>query len=206
MLIGVDWGGTKIEVIALADAGKELARTRAATPWSDYDGCLDLIAATGGSGRGVGRRRGNGGGRTAGLAGPADPDCQGSSSTWLNGHAVEDDLRRVLGREVRTSNDADCFAVSEATDGAGAGHRVVFGVILGTGAGAGIAVDGRAHHGPNYSAGEWGHNVLPRPDVSRDPGSGLLLRQARLPGALGLRSRRSPRTICGMPMSTSPSR
>ena len=108
-----------------------------------------------------------------GLPGSLDPRtriAKGASSTWLNGRAVEDDLRRVLGRDVRTSNDADCFAVSEATDGAGAGHRVVFGVILGTGAGAGIAVDGRAHHGPNHSAGEWGHNVLPLPDVTEIPG------------------------------------
>ena len=170
MLIGVDWGGTKIEVIALADAGTELARTRAATPWSNYDGCLDLIAGLVAQ---VEASVGDTGTVGVGLPGSLDPRtriAKGSSSTWLNGHAVEDDLRRVLGREVRTSNDADCFAVSEATDGAGAGHRVVFGVILGTGAGAGIAFEGRAHHGPNYSAGEWGHNVLPRPDVSEIPG------------------------------------
>jgi fructokinase len=96
--------------------------------------------------------------------------AKGASSTWLNGRAVEDDLRRVLERPVRTANDADCFAASEATDGAGRGHRLVFGVILGSGAGAGIAVDGRAHHGPNNSAGEWGHNPLPRPNISELPG------------------------------------
>jgi fructokinase len=108
-----------------------------------------------------------------GLPGSLDPRtgiAKGASSTWLNGRSAEADLVRVLGREVRTSNDADCFAVSEAVDGAGAGHRVVFGVILGSGAGAGIAVDGRAHHGPNNSAGEWGHNQLPRPDVTEIPG------------------------------------
>ncbi len=143
---------------------------RAATPWSDYEGCLELIAglvaqveaAAGGTGT-IG----------VGLPGSLDPRtrvAKGASSTWLNGRRAEDDLRRVLGREIRTSNDADCFAVSEATDGAGRGHRVVFGVILGTGAGAGIAVDGRAHHGPNNSGGEWGHNQLPRPDAGETPG------------------------------------
>jgi len=83
---------------------------------------------------------------------------------------VEADLRRTLRREVRIANDADCFAVSEAVDGAAAGHHVVFAVILGSGAGAGIAVAGKAHHGPNNSAGEWGHNPLPRPDITEIPG------------------------------------
>ena len=93
-----------------------------------------------------------------GIPGSVDPAtglAKGASSTWLNGKPVEADLRRALGREVRIANDADCFAVSEAVDGAGAGHNVVFAVILGSGAGAGVAV-GKAHHGPNNSAGEWG--------------------------------------------------
>ena len=141
MLIGVDWGGSKIEVIALAEVGTELARTRVPTPWSDYAGCLELIASMVTQ---VEESVGRTGTVGIGLPGSLDPRTRivkGASSTWLNGRAVEDDLRRVLDRDVRTSNDADCFAVSEATDGAGVGHRVVFGVILGTGAGAGIAVE-----------------------------------------------------------------
>ena len=170
MLVGVDWGGTKIEVAALGEDGDQLARVRADTPRSDYEGCLTLIAALVGQ---VEQQTGRTGTVGIGIPGSLDPRtglAKGASSTWLNGRPVEADLRRVLGREVRTSNDADCFAVSEAVDGAGAGHRVVLGVILGTGTGAGIAVDGRAHHGPNNSAAEYGHNALPRPDVSEIPG------------------------------------
>ena len=100
---------------------------------------------------------------------PATGLAKGASSTWLNGKPVEADLRRALGREARIANDADRFAVSEAVDGAGAGHNVVFAVILGSGAGAGVA-GSKAHHGPNNSAGEWGHNPLPRPDVTEIPG------------------------------------
>jgi len=171
VFVGVDWGGTKIEAIALGDGGATLARHRVDTPRSDYAGCLRAIVAlverieadTGPCPR-VG----------VGLPGSLDPRtgiAKGASSTWMNGRPAEDDLRAALGREVRTSNDADCFAVSEAVDGAGAGHRVVFAVILGTGAGAGIAIDGRAHHGPNNGAGEWGHNPLPLPDVTEIPGT-----------------------------------
>src|SRR5918997_2433547 len=170
MLIGVDWGGTKIEAAALEENGTVLDRRRADTPRSDYEGCLRLIAdlvrqvedATGASGH-VG----------VGLPGSLDPRtgvAKGASSTWLNGRRVEEDLRAVLGRDVRTANDADCLAASEAADGAGQGYRVVFAVILGSGAGAGIAVDGRAHHGPNNGAGEWGHNPLPLPDITEVPG------------------------------------
>jgi fructokinase len=107
-----------------------------------------------------------------GIPGSVDPAtglAKGASSTWLNGKPVETDLRRALGRDVRIANDADCFAVSEAVDGSGAGHNVVFAVILGSGAGAGVAVGVKAHHGPNNSAGEWGHNPLPRPDVTEIP-------------------------------------
>jgi fructokinase len=171
MLIGVDWGGTKIEAAALDEDGAILVRRRADTPRSDYHGCLRLIAdlvaqieaATGAPGT-VG----------VGLPGSLDPRtgiAKGASSTWLNGRHVEADLRAALDRDVRTANDADCLAASEAVDGAGQGYRVVFAVILGSGAGAGIAVDGRAHHGPNNGAGEWGHNPLPLPDVTEMPGA-----------------------------------
>ena len=171
MLIGVDWGGTKIEAAALDDDGAILLRRRADTPRSDYEACLRLIAdlvaqieATTGASGSVG----------VGLPGSLDPRtgiAKGASSTWLIGRRVEEDLRVALGRDVRTANDADCLAASEAVDGAGEGYRVVFAVILGSGAGAGIAVDGRAHHGPNNGAGEWGHNPLPLPDVTEIPGS-----------------------------------
>jgi fructokinase len=170
MYVGVDWGGTKIEAIALDENGRTLFRHRVDTPRSDYHGCLkaivDLVdgmdAVTGRCDR-VG----------IGLPGSLDPRtgiAKGASSTWMNGRHAEEDLREALGRAVRTSNDADCFAVSEAVDGAGVGHRTVFAVILGSGAGAGIAIDGRAHHGPNNGAGEWGHNPLPVPDVTEIPG------------------------------------
>ena len=171
MLIGVDWGGTKIEAAALDEDGAVLVRHRADTPRSDYAGCLRLIADL------VGRIEGDTGGSGTvgvGLPGSLDPRtgiAKGASSTWLNGRRVEEDLRAALGRDVRTANDADCLAASEAADGAGEGYRVVFAVILGSGAGAGIAVDGRAHHGPNNGAGEWGHNPLPLPDVTEIPGA-----------------------------------
>lgn len=106
-----------------------------------------------------------------GIPGSLEPVSRlgkGASSTWLLGQPVEADLQRVIGRPIRVENDADCLAASEATDGAGAGYNVVFAVILssGSGAGAGIAVGGRAHHGPNNSGDEWGHNPLPFPDTT----------------------------------------
>jgi fructokinase len=162
MLVGVDWGGTKIEAIALADDGQPIARLREATPRTDYEGCLATVAAVVNS---VEAKAGATGSVGIGIPGSLDPltgIAKGASSTWLNGRPVEADLRRTLDREIRVANDADCFAVSEAVDGAGADHNVVFAVILGSGAGAGVAIAGRAHHGPNNSAGEWGHNPLPR--------------------------------------------
>ena len=170
MLIGVDWGGTKIEAIAIAADGQPLARLREMTPRSDYEACLETVSSV------VSRVEAETGARGSvgiGIPGSLDPRtgvAKGASSTWLNGRPVEADLRRTLGREVRVANDADCFAVSEAVDGAGVGHNVVFAVILGSGAGAGVTVAGKAHHGPNNSAGEWGHNALPRPDVTEIPG------------------------------------
>jgi fructokinase len=170
MLVGVDWGGTKIEAIALADDGQPIARLREATPRTDYEGCLATVAAVVNS---VEAKAGATGSVGIGIPGSLDPltgIAKGASSTWLNGRPVEANLRRTLDREIRVANDADCFAVSEAVDGAGAGHNVVFAVILGSGAGAGVAIAGKAHHGPNNSAGEWGHNPLPRPDITEIPG------------------------------------
>ena len=163
MLIGIDWGGTKIEGIALSQDGRELARFREDTPRHDYPGCLRMI-------RGLvdrlERETGQTGSIGIGLPGSLEPCSRlgkGASSTWLLGKPVERDLEEALGRAFRIENDADCLAASEAVDGAGAGYNVVFAVILGSGVGAGIAVGGRAHRGPNNSAGDWGHNPLPYP-------------------------------------------
>ncbi|HEY0239398.1 MAG TPA: ROK family protein [Friedmanniella sp.] len=170
VLIGVDWGGTKIEAAALTPDGAELVRVRVDTPRSDYAACLATIVRLVDE---VETAAGTTGLVGVGLPGSLDPRtgvAKGCSSTWLIGRRPEDDLRTALGREIRTANDADCFAASEALDGAGVGHRVVFAVILGTGAGAGIAVDARVHAGPNHSAGEWGHNALPHPRLDEVPG------------------------------------
>ena len=167
--IGIDLGGTKIEAVALDAAGNERFRRRIATPRGDYDGTLQAIAriaaeaeAAAGTGTiGIGM---------PGAISPATGLVKNANSTWLNGRPLRDDLVRLLRREVRFANDANCFVQSEATDGAGAGARIVFGVILGTGTGGGIAVEGRAIEGANAIAGEWGHNPLPWPDADEWPG------------------------------------
>ena len=171
MLIGVDWGGTKIEGVAMTRQGAELARLRLETPRHDYAACIakvvEMIAR-------LEAETGQTGSIGIGIPGSLEPVSRlgkGASSTWLLGRPVEADLQRAIARPIRVENDADCFAASEAVDGAGAGHNVVFAVILGSGAGAGIAVGGRAHHGPNNSGGEWGHNPLPFPDTSEIPGT-----------------------------------
>jgi fructokinase len=170
MLIGIDWGGTKIEGVAMEPDGRELLRLREDTPRHDYFGCIAVITRMiDGLEAGTGRTGSVG----IGIPGSLEPVSRlgkGASSTWLLGRPVEKDLVEALRREIRVENDADCFAASEAVDGAGEGHDVVFAVILGSGAGAGIAVGGKAHHGPNNSGGEWGHNPLPFPDITEMPG------------------------------------
>jgi fructokinase len=169
--IGVDLGGTKIEFVALDPSGRELHRHRIATPRFDYEGTVRAVA------EGVARIEKKLGGRaTAGVGIPGTISTKtglvkNANSTWLNGKPFDKDLSGALGREVRCANDANCLAVSEATDGAGAGKHVVFAVILGTGCGGGIAVDGRVHSGLNGVAGEWGHNTLPwmRPEEFPGP-------------------------------------
>lgn len=159
--IGIDLGGTKIEFVALERDGKELHRHRVATPRFDYEGTVKTIAES------VGRiEKELGRSATVGVGIPGTVSAQtgvvkNANSTWLNGKPFDKDLSTALRREVRCANDANCLAVSEATDGAGAGKHVVFAVILGTGCGGGIAVDGRVHSGLNGVAGEWGHNALP---------------------------------------------
>ncbi len=170
MLIGIDWGGTKIEGVAMEADGRELLRLREVTPRHDYRGCIAAIKAMI---AGLEDKTGQNGSIGIGIPGSLEPLSRlgkGASSTWLLGQPVEADLKAALQRDIRVENDADCFAASEAVDGAGAGCNVVFAVILGSGVGAGIAVNGRAHHGPNNSGGEWGHNPLPLPDTIEIPG------------------------------------
>ena len=170
MLIGIDWGGTKIEGVAMREDGAELLRLRETTPRHDYQGCIRVIKAIIGA---LEVRTGEQGSIGIGIPGSLEPKSRlgkGASSTWLLGQPVEKDLHDAIQRELRVENDADCFAASEARDGAGAGHNVVFAVILGSGVGAGIAVGGKAHHGPNNSGGEWGHNPLPFPATTELPG------------------------------------
>lgn len=168
--IGVDLGGTKIEVIALDPAGKTLARWRCDAPRNDYQATLRTVReCVTRIEREVGARCSVGVG-TPGALSRVTGLLKNSNSTWLNGKAIVADLERELGRPVRIANDADCFALSEATDGAAAGAAVLFGVIVGSGTGAGVIVDGRPLHGPNGIAGEWGHNPLPWPEEFELPG------------------------------------
>jgi fructokinase len=159
--IGIDLGGTKTEIIALADDGRELLRRRVATPRGDY---LATIMAVTGLVESVENELGRRGSVGVGIPG-AESRITGlvknANSTWLIGRPLREDLQSALGREVRMENDANCFALSEATDGAAAGAEVVFGVILGTGVGGGIVVRGRPLVGANAVAGEWGHNPMP---------------------------------------------
>ena len=163
MRIGIDLGGTKIEAIALDEAGAVLSHRRIASPQGDYGATLqairDLVQALE---RQLGRRGSIGVG-IPGAVSPATGLIKNANSTWIIGQALDRDLARELGRPVRIENDANCFALSESADGAGAGADVVFGVILGTGVGGGVVVGGRCLRGHNAIAGEWGHNPLPWP-------------------------------------------
>ena len=170
MRIGIDLGGTKIEGLALDDAGCELARHRIPTPQHDYDGTLAAIASVVHT---LERQTGATGTVGAGIPGSVRARTglvKNANSTWLNGRPLQVDLSRELGREVRLANDANCLAVSEATDGAAQGKGVVFAVILGTGCGGGVAFNGHVHPGPNGVGGEWGHNPLPWASASELPG------------------------------------
>ena len=170
MRIGVDLGGTKIEAIALADDGSVLQRRRIATPGGDYVAIVreiaELVAALEDE-LGV---QGSVGVGIPGAISPVSGLVKNANSTCLIGQPLDRDLEAALDRPVRLANDANCFAVSEATDGAAAGAEVVFGVIVGTGAGGGIVVRGRPLTGPNAIAGEWGHNPLPWPCPDELPG------------------------------------
>ena len=170
MRLGVDLGGTKIEIVALDDAGRERLRRRIDTPRGDYQGILDAIARLVGEAERELGEEGRVGIGTPGAISPTSGLLRNSNSVCLNGKPFHRDLEDRLGRPVRIANDANCFALSEAVDGAAAGRRVVFGVIVGTGTGAGIVVDGQVLTGPNAIAGEWGHNPLPWPREDERPG------------------------------------
>jgi fructokinase len=160
MRIGIDLGGTKIEGIAIAD-GRERVRRRIPAPRGQYARTLDAVASLVADIERDAAGEGTIGVGIPGTISPATGLVKNANSTWLNGRPLADDLPRRLGRPVRFANDANCFALSEATDGAAAGASIVFGVIVGTGCGGGIVVDGRVLTGVNGVAGEWGHNPLP---------------------------------------------
>ena len=170
--VGVDLGGTKIEALALSPSGQERVRVRAPTPRGDYEGTLDAIvslveACTDGlaaseiAGVGVG---------IPGSLSPRTGLVRNANSTWLNGRSLHRDLQALSPWPVVIENDANCFALSEAADGAAHGCRAVFGVILGTGVGGGLVIDGHSQLGHNAVGGEWGHNPLPWPDAEEYPG------------------------------------
>ena len=168
--IGIDLGGTKIEAAVLGDDGAVRARRRVATPRDDYAATLRSIAAL------VEDLEAEMGSATVvgvgmpGTISPATGLAKNANSVWLNGHPLAEDLRRLLPRPLRFANDANCFALSEAVDGAAAGAGAVFGVIVGTGTGGGVVVHGRIWTGPNAVAGEFGHNPLPWPNLDEGPG------------------------------------
>lgn len=170
MRIGVDLGGTKIEALALDEDGRELRRKRISTPRENYAGTVEAIAGLVLELESETGMRGTVGVGIPGTVVASTGLVKNANSTWLNGQPFQRDLCVALDREVRCANDANCFAISEATDGAAAGAGVVFGVILGTGCGGGIAMHGAVHAGPNGLAGEWGHTPLPWQNADEWPG------------------------------------
>jgi fructokinase len=170
MRIGIDLGGTKIEGIALSDTGKELFRHRVATPQGDYQATLQCIADLINKIEDATTDKGSIGICTPGALSPSNGLMRNSNSVCMNGKSVLTDLQKLLPREIRIANDANCFALSEAVDGAAKEASVVFGVIIGTGTGAGIVIDKKVLLGSNAIAGEWGHNPLPWPQDIELPG------------------------------------
>jgi fructokinase len=161
--IGIDLGGTKIELLALDDSGGEVFRRRVPTPRDDYAATVDAVVSLVGEAENEMAAKATVGIGIPGALSRVTGLVKNANSTCLIGHDLKGDLEKSLGREVRIANDANCFALSEAMDGAGQEDEVVFGVILGTGVGAGIVVRGEVLVGPNAIAGEWGHNPLPLP-------------------------------------------
>ena len=197
MRIGLDLGGSKIEGILLGAGAKELARYRVATPRNDYAATIaaivDLTARL---------MQGIAAGTKIGIAVPGSISpltglMQNANSTWLNGRPFDRDLAVALATPVRLANDANCFALSEAIDGAAENARIVFGVILGTGCGGGLVVNGRLFDGPRGIGGEWGHNPLPWATSRRIPRTPLLVRTQRVPGNMGFGPRHGCRSCQG---------
>jgi len=170
MRIGIDLGGTKIEGILLAPDGREQARFRVPTPRDDYGATLDAVAQVVADLDAAAGRKATVGIGMPGTLSRATGLIKNANSTWLNGTALDQDLAQRLDRPVRLMNDANCFALSEAMDGAAAGAGIVFGIIAGTGLGGGLVVNGRIVDGPNGITGEWGHNPLPLASGSEWPG------------------------------------
>jgi fructokinase len=170
LALGIDLGGTKIEIIALAEAGEVRLRRRRRSPQGSYVDTLNAIRALVLEAEAELGAQGTLGFGTPGAISPASGLLKNSNSTWLNGRPLDRDLAALLERPIAIANDADCLALSEATDGAAAGASSVFAVILGTGVGGGLAIHGRVLAGPNAIAGEWGHNPLPWPSPSELPG------------------------------------
>lgn len=171
MRIGVDLGGTKIEIIALDDGGATLARQRVVTPAGNYAATVQSIAKLVLSLEKELGQIATVGVATPGAIAPGTGKLKNANSVCLNGQPLQADLQMALQREVRLANDADCFALSEAMDGAAAGVGVVFAVIVGTGTGGGVVINGQLLRGANAIAGEWGHNPLPWPEADELPGA-----------------------------------
>ena len=170
MRIGVDLGGTKIEAVALGPGSRELVRRRVATPQGDYGGTVRTVAGLVRAIEAELNDRGSVGVGIPGTVSPATGLVKNANSVCLIGHPLDRDLAAALQRPIRLANDANCFALSEASDGAAAGAAAVFGVILGTGCGGGVVLHGKVVTGPNAIAGEWGHNSLPWPEADEWPG------------------------------------
>jgi fructokinase len=170
MRLGIDLGGTKIAAVVLDEDARVVWQRRLPAPRDDYGATIDALAGVVIDAERELRVRCTVGIGIPGAISPATGLVKNANSTWLNGRRLSDDLDTRLNREVRLANDANCLAMSEATDGAAAGAQVVFGVILGTGTGGGVVVHGRVLTGANAIAGEWGHNPLPWPDDDERPG------------------------------------
>ena len=168
--IGIDLGGTKIEGVMLGPDDAVLSNRRVGSPRGDYATSIEAIAEMVAAIEADAGVRGSIGIGAPGSISPVTGQSQGSNSTWLNGRNILTDLTARLGRPVRIANDANCFALSEACDGAGAGSRSVFGIIIGTGCGGGVVFDGKLVDGPNAIGGEWGHNPLPWARGDEHPG------------------------------------
>lgn len=170
MRLGIDLGGTKTEILALGDDGREWLRERVATPVHSYDEILAAITMLVHTAEARLQTRGSVGVAIPGTISARTGLVKNANSVVLNGHRLDRDLETALKRPIRMANDANCFALSEATDGAAAGRDVVFGIIAGTGVGGGLCVGSRLLEGPHKIAGEWGHNPLPAPRADELPG------------------------------------